>query len=201
MADFYEFNTVSELENYESGFDELPLNSLKKLEGFFYINPKFIEIGQLPIFDDIHLCQENVSEILEEGFSPLIVCCPYDRGDLFCYILYQREDRGLRRIRKADLLCSFASNGGGRMNIQYLINVMIDRKMNPYDLSIFKATKEEWLALEDGNFYDKHPFYRIGGIDQECSNIFNSWYEESRTSHDEWEKRLSSLRLLENNKC
>jgi hypothetical protein len=199
MAEFYEFNSVSELENYESGFSELPLNSLKKFESFFFINPKFIELGQQPIFDSIHLRQENVSRMLENGFSPLIACCPYDRRHLYSYILFQREERGFIQIRKADLLCSFASKGGGRLNIQHLINVMIDRKMNPYDLSIFEATNEEWLTLGNGNFYDKYPFNRIGSIDQECTYVFNSWYEESKASHNEWEKLLSSVRIFVNN--
>ncbi len=179
MTEFYEFDKVSELESYENGKNELPLESLKKLEEFFFLNPKYLELGEGDVFRSFYLEREIVSEYFDRGYQPLIVCCSNEnRYYLLCYIIFYKEESGFTRLVISDRAGSFESNGGGKMNIEYLINEMLDRNIRPHDVSVLRATLCEWEAIENGTYYNKLVFNSCGKFDHECFEIFDSWYEE-----------------------
>lgn len=180
FAEFYEFETVSELEQYEKGEKELPLEKLRMLEKFFFIEPKYLELGEVPIFSTFYLSRDNVSKYLDDGFTPIIACCPYARENLFCMILFYKEQEGICRIIVSDRDGSFSSSGGGKTNIQNLIYEMIDRKMDMYEVSILTTSEIEWKQLEEGSYYDKRLFSRPGSVDNECMDVFDKWYTEAK---------------------
>ncbi len=189
MAEFYEFSVVSDLEKYEKGESELPLQSIKMVEKFFFLNPKFLELGKHPVFTGFHLSQDVISEYFNDGYTVLIACSPNERYDLLCYVVFYKEERELTRVIISNSPGSFASNGGGRLNIQYLINEMLSRNISPYDVSVLKVTEYEWKAIESKDYYDKRVFTRFGNADVECRTIFSSWYEESVVSRKKWTEK------------
>lgn len=184
MANFYGLEEVSKVESYESGNIELPIKLVEKLENFFFINSDVID-GESPyIFKSFHLSQPSIHELFEQGFSPKIACCPYDRGDLLCFVVMHKVESGFTRIVSSDLIGSFKSSGGGRMNIQYLIEELIIRNIPDYEVSILKTTEGDWKKLERNCYYDVGLFHRLGAADQECINIFSRWYSETLKLRD-----------------
>lgn len=179
MANFYGLDEVSKIESYESGEIELPINLIDRLESFFFINSNVIDGDSPYIFNSFRLSQPSISNLFEQGFKARIACCPDDRGDLFCFIIMHKEEHTFTRIVVSDLVSSFMSSGGGRMNIQYLIEELIVRSIPDYKVSILKTTKGDWKKLEHNCYYDVGLFHRLGAADQECVNIFNSWYLET----------------------
>ncbi|MFB2643642.1 hypothetical protein ACE02D_15230 [Shewanella bicestrii] len=177
MALFYSLETVSELEAYERGERELPLDLITKLESFFFIRKDVLDGDSRFIFRNFHLCYESLEQLLSEGFSPTIACCPTERHDLYCFIVMHKEENGFMRIVVSDLVGSFASNGGGRMNIEYLISVMINRNISCYDIPILTTTKEDWEKLQSDTYYDPKLFHRLGAADRDCMDVFYSWYD------------------------
>ena len=180
MATFYDLEEVSKLESYESGEIELPIDLIKKLENFFFINPHVIDGDKPYIFQSFRLSQTSLSDLFEKGFSPIIACCPYEREDLLCFIVMHKEDNGFTRIIASNLIGSFASSGGGRTNIEYLIHELITRNMSEHDVSILKTTEEEWKNLEKNCYYDTELFHRFAAADTECYRVFSRWYSEAK---------------------
>lgn len=184
MANFYTIEEVSKIESYESGDIELPIKLIEKLENFFFINSDVID-GKSPyIFKSFHLSQASISDLFEQGFSARIACCPYEREDLLCVIVMHKVENGFTRIVSSDLTGSFMSSGGGRMNIQYLIEELIVRNIPDHKISILKTTEDDWKKLERNCYYDAGLFHRLGAADQECINIFSQWYSETLKIRD-----------------
>lgn len=179
MTRFYGLDEVSKLESYENGEVELPIGMIEKLECFFFINSDVIDGDKPYIFKSFHLSQPSIHDLFEQGFLPKIACCPYDRGDLLCFVVMYKEEDGFTRIISSDLVGSFKSSGGGRMNIQYLIEELIAKNIPDYEVSVLTATTEDWKRLQTNCYYDTDLFHRLGAVDQECMNIFSQWYDET----------------------
>lgn len=160
MASFYSLDTVSELETYERGEKELPLELIAKLESFFFLRKDVLDGESRFIFKSFNLNQESLERLFLQGFSASIACCPVERHDLYCFIVMHKEENGFMRIVVSDLVGSFASNGGGRINIQYLISVMIERNISCYSLPILTTTREDWEKLQSNTYYDPKLFHR-----------------------------------------
>lgn len=186
MTEFYCFDTVSELEAYEKGTNELPLEKLSKLESFFFIRPKYIENGELPIFSTYYLSRENVSKYLDDDFTPVIACCPLERDNLFCNIVFYKVENCFYRIVTADRDGSFVSSGGGKSNILHLIYEMLDRNISLHDVCILKAKEDDWKKLMNGSYYDTNVFSRMSSADTECMDIFDEWYDEAKKYHEKF---------------
>ena len=177
MAEFYNFKTVSELETCEKGLNELPLEKLRMIEDFFFVTPKFIENGEEPIFSTYYLSRDNISKYIDNEFIPVIACSPLKRDNLYCNIVFYKVENGLYRIITADREGSFASSGGGKSNIIYLIDEMLDRNISLNEVGILTTTEKEWQQLMDGRYYDTKVFSRFSAADQDCMNVFDNWYE------------------------
>jgi hypothetical protein len=186
MAEFLGIDVISQLERHESGEVEYPLNFVKKIEEFFRIDKRYVETGEGAIFSHFILSQESVSSFVTAGYTPILACCPSDRHDLFCYQVFEKVTDGYTQIAFADRYGSFASSGGGRMNITYLITALLDAGKTPTSVRIIKATEEEWNAISNGSYYSKDPFHRFGCADWECMDIFDSWFEEIEKSRETW---------------
>lgn len=194
MAEFLGMEVISQLERYEDGADEYPLSLIKSAETFFRINRRFVESGVGPVFCHFHLSQESVNDFLAQGYRPIFACCPRERGDLLCYLVFEERKQGLTRIAMADRYGSFASNGGGQINIGYLINALLDVGGTPGSVRIVTVTEAEWAAIGDGSYYSREPFRRFGGADRDCIDIFKRWFDEYAESRERWAATSSSSR-------
>ncbi|WP_086930652.1 hypothetical protein [Agarilytica rhodophyticola] len=179
MAIFYGLDEVTQLESYELGNIELPMSLIEKVEDFFFLKPDFIDSDISSIFRSFHLCERELAKLFDKGFSATIACCPYNRDDLLCYIVMHKVENKFTRIISSDLIGSFMSSGGGRMNIQYLINEILDRGISNYHVPILTATEDDWEKLEQKCYYDVNLCHRVGAADRACMDIFSLWYEET----------------------
>jgi transcriptional regulator with XRE-family HTH domain len=186
MAEFLGIDVMSQLERYESGEDEYPLHFVKKIEEFFRISQRYVETGGGAIFSYFVLAQESVSSFVAAGYTPILACCPNQRNDLFCYQVFEKVTNGFTQIAFADRYGSFASSGGGKMNIGYLITALLDAGKTPTAVRILKATEGEWDSISNGSYYSKDPFHRFGCADWECMDIFDSWFDEYKKSRERW---------------
>ncbi len=186
MAEFLGIDVISQLERYESGEDEYPLHFIKKIEEFFRISQRYVETGEGAIFSYFILSQESVSSFVTAGYTPILACCPSQRNDLFCYQVFEKVTDGYTQIAFADRYGSFASSGGGKMNIGYLITALLHAGKTPTAVRILKATEGEWDAISNCSYYSKDPFHRFGCADAECMDIFDSWFEEYKKSRERW---------------
>ena len=178
MAEFLDLESGSIVEGYENGKLEVQISHLKKLEAFFSIHHHFLETGEGPIFQPFILSQESVNRYLSNGYTPLLVCCPDQRRDLLCYQVFERTQNGYTQLAIAERPGSFTSSGGGNINISYLINSLIDAGKTDSDVFIAKATRQEWHDIEARRYYSRRPFYRIGSVDRECTQLFQERFEE-----------------------
>lgn len=179
MADFYGFEKVKQLEDCEDGLDELPRESMQKLEDFFFVNKRFIEEGSESLFQTFPLIytQEGCRALLESGFEPFILTKPKPvEGDNFAYILFYKKEAGFDRMVVSNGYGSFDSNGGGRQNIQNLINVLIDRNEHEKYLDILHVKNDaDWQKLEDAAYYNKKMSGFAGCADNDCYDIYQMW--------------------------
>ncbi len=182
MADFYEFEKVAELEGYESGNDEFPRSSMKRLEEFFFVRREYIEEERLPIFDSFPLCytREGCRALLSQGFEPYILTAPSPRDSLFCYVLFHKSENNLERMIISNVVSSFSSSGGGRMNIENLIGAMEELGLDSCHVSILQERSQNWSLLESGNYYNKGMIGFGGAADHECEDIYWQWVSEFR---------------------
>lgn len=186
MAEFLNLRSVSQLERYEAGAEEYPLKHLAAIEAYFQVSRTFLESGEGSVFKSFSLDRPTIAKYLRDEFRPTLLCAPQDRRDLFCYLAFHKTDGRFTQIAVANRIGSFSSNGGGRLNIGELIDAMLDREMTPSDVSIVKATSDEWAEVEDGRFYRRHPFNRFGSADWECMAIFDLWFKEHANSRRRW---------------
>lgn len=186
MAEFLGIDVISQLERFESGEDEYPLHFVKKIEEFFRISQRYVETGEGAIFSHFILSQESVSSFVTAGYTPILACCPTQRNDLFCYQVFKRVTDGYTQIAFADRYGSFASSGGGKMNIGFLITALLDAGKTTTAVQVLKTTEEEWKAISNGSYYSRDPFHRFGCADWECMDIFDSWFEEYKKSRERW---------------
>lgn len=187
MAEFLGIESVTQLERNEAGVDEYPLSLVKKLEVYFRLNSRFVESGVGAIFDSFSLSQDSVNYFLAQGYSPVLACCPKERADLLCCLVFVKRSEGVpTQIAMADGYGSFASSGGGKSNVAYLITALLDMGKKPSFARIVKVTEQEWDGIMKGTYYDKHPFARFGGADWECMEIFDAWFDECTRDRARW---------------
>ena len=182
MADFYGYKKVKELETYEDGRDEFPLESIAKLEQTFFINSKYLEEGESVMFRNFELKfyggkNDEATKLLEEGFRPYLLCCSENRHDLLTRVVLHKWDPKYSRTVVASGLSSFASPGGGFWNIYLIIKKMIERRMKYNDAIIVKVDNSTWEALNEGRFYSKSMCFGLGR-DEECYDIFEKGYRK-----------------------
>lgn len=187
MATFLGLEQVGRLERYENGEDEYPLTSIKRIEAFFNVREEFTSENSEIVFEQFCVSTEACIRYLQDGYSPMLVCCPFDRNDLFCYQIFHRRVDGFTQIACAGQVGSFASNGGGRLNIQHLIDALFAVGKTPSQayLRVMQANAVDWTALSSCQYYSARPFAR-GWADFECRRIFDDWYEESEVSRRHW---------------
>lgn len=189
MAEFLDIYVISTLERYEAGEEEYPLSLIKKIEEFFRINPRYVESGEGTIFLHFELSQESVSTFTRSGYTPILACCPSERDDLLCYQAFEKTTNGLTQLAYADLYGSFSSSGGGKSNIEYLINALLDENKSPSSVRIVRITSKEWQATSDGSYYSKNPYFRAGSADWECMDIFDAWFNECYKHRKKWKEK------------
>ncbi|SDV11044.1 helix-turn-helix transcriptional regulator [Pseudomonas mucidolens] len=189
LSEILEIKKVSDLEKYESGVEEFPLPLLKKFEACFSVRPAYLDGVSESIFSSFHLCEFEVERYLSQGYNPVVLCCPDERSELFCKIAFERSEGAFSKIVIGDLLCSFASSGGGQINIQILIQALLRRGASYKDVRVLKVTRRAWELMRRGTYYNQDEFHRC--TDWECQEVFARWFSESEASNKRWGLRLS----------
>jgi hypothetical protein len=190
MSRFYRFKNVKCLENCESGSDEFPLESIKRLKQVFFISSKYIEENQkeypTPIFEPFDITGlTDIRFLLEQGFKPCILCSPnFDQYGFFgfgqAYIIFWKKEEGYYRMRKSNNCCRFysPSSGGGR-NLYNLIDAILEFDLTHTGQNILCLTthSDEWEKLERGCWYNQRLLYS-GIINDKASDVFKDCYKE-----------------------
>lgn len=176
MADFYGFETVTELIEFETGVRELPKNLLMKLCNFFFLKEEIFDLDvevKFP-FKSFCLHYAEIEHYLNDGFKPVIACNPNDRvADLTCSILMTKKENGFNRVISSDRNGRFRSGHGGKMNVEQLIHAMIKAGKYDTDVRIVKVDSEEWSAIQSKKFYQN---LECNDLDWDCQDIFDRWY-------------------------
>lgn len=176
MAIFYGIKRVSDLEAWEQGKEELPLDYLNKLVGFFFINWKYLDGESDIVFTDFDLYSDQPTQLIKDGFRPYFLCCSERREDLLVYPVLHKVEEDYRRIVAAEGQGSFASSGGGAKNIERLILSMLKNSLRANDARFVKVEPDIWKSLEKGSFYNKNMNFGIGCWDGECADLFEEWF-------------------------
>ncbi|MCC9009417.1 hypothetical protein [Pseudomonas putida] len=186
MCELLGFESVSSLERYESGTEEFPLALTRKVEQLFFLNEDFLDGGTVSVFKKFDLYGERCAKYLEDGFEPVLICNPNDRDQLFCYVTFERATVGFRELHVGSLLCSFKSNGGGRINIQYLIDAMLDAGLPLTKAKIYKVSEKAWDAARFNCYQAETADLSTRATDFECCDVWVKWYAESTASRARW---------------
>jgi hypothetical protein len=178
MANFYGFDTVSELVEYESGNFEFPQSLLNKVCDFFFIKQEMFDLDcqiKYP-FKSFRLYSSEINEYIEQGFSLVIACSPNDREtDLYCYVLLCKKENDFYRVITSNNKGRFKSGHTGKNNIEQLIHAMIKRGMDETNVRIVSVTEELWLKIESREFAQYIEKY---DLDWDCQDIFDKWFFE-----------------------
>lgn len=189
LSEILEIKKVSDLEKYEAGLEEFPLVLLKKFEACFSVRPDYLDGLSEGIFAGFHLCKPEVEHYLSQGYNPVVLCRPDERSELFCKIAFERNEGVFSKVVIGDLLCSFASSGGGQLNIQILIHALLARGASYKDVRVLKVTGRAWELMRRGAYYQQDNVHRCA--DWECQEVFVKWFRESEASDRRWHSRLS----------
>jgi len=195
MCELLKLSGVSQLERYESGIEELPIAKSRVFESTFGVNPDYMDGRSNNVFEYFHLCSDRVKHYLSQGYKPVIVCNPCERSDLFCRITFERFDEAFPKIHVGDLLCSFASSGGGRLNIHILIDAMLDAGLSARDARILRVTDTAWAYLVSGRYHINTLQRADRCSDWECQEIWLQWFTESQENRQRWARLESSCAL------
>lgn len=191
MCEKLNIESVSQLEKYESGVEETPIHITRYIEQEFGVNPDYLDGGTQEVFVRFPINKSTMIDYLKLGFTPAIITVPRSieaQGNLYCYITFEKYEAGLVKHVAGNLLCSFSSSGGGRLNIQTLIDAMLDLKLTPYGAKIMMATPFSWAAIENG-IYSSKTSDRIGRFtDYDCLDIWVEWFEQTKVSRDKWDR-------------
>lgn len=190
MCEKLNIESVTQLERYESGVEEMPIHITRHIEQEFGVNPDYLDGGTSAVFARFTINKSTMTDYLKLGFTPAIITIPRSieaQGNLYCYITFEKYEADFVRHVVGSLLCSFSSSGGGRLNLQTLIDAMLDLKMPPYEAKVLMATPFSWTAIENGT-YSSETSARIGRFtDYDCLDIWVEWYEQTKASRDKWE--------------
>lgn len=183
MSDFYGFEKVSFLEDCESGVDEFPSDSIRKLIDTFFIEPKYIQEGRYSIFKkfDIISSKNDCKKFLADGFSPQFLCDPDFQKTGFVHLVFYKKDQELWRTISSNTTGSFQSNGGGAMNIYHFIYAILDVDYSSY-ISFVNVSAEEWNKLDNASWYNKGMLGYSGKANHQAIDMFNEWVEIARKS-------------------
>jgi hypothetical protein len=186
LSEVLEIEKVSSLERFELGVEEFPLAVLKKFEAYFSIRPEYLDGISEGIFSNFHLCTSEVERYLSQGYTPFILCSPSERSELFCRVVFKKNDGALLKVVVGNLLCSFASSGGGQLNIQILIQALLARNASYMDVRVLRVTNRAWELMRQGRYYNQDEFHR--SADWDCQDIFVKWFKDCEESNKRWNK-------------
>lgn len=178
IATFYGLNTVSELEEYENGDKELPQELLSKLIDTFFINPEYFEKEKSYIFKSFAHTYRNIDKFIDEGWEIHLLCTPNEDKGLFAWPVFQKKVGNINRCAIADVYSSFSSNGGGKMNIEEIINAMIRNNIPATKARICMVDQKVWDQLSNNAFYSQNLWNGMRGAHFRCQDIFIKWYHE-----------------------
>jgi hypothetical protein len=183
MANFYGFEEVEKLEKCEAGLEEFPTKAMKKLEDFFFVDPKYLQEGKNPIFQTFRIGhkRDDCLRLLKQGFHPYFLCSPSFNHDSLAYLVFWKEEGGYWQMIRSNSL--FSSGGGGYDNIHNLIDAMLDLDMDPRESDFFclNVSKKEWDNLNKRCWYNKEMRGYYGAANWEAEEIFESWFEAAQT--------------------
>jgi hypothetical protein len=179
MADFYELETGTQVENYEKGEEEFPRSLIKKLVDFFFVNQDFFDKKSRLVFQNFSMFNDDISNLLDQGFRPYFLCNSENRSQLETYVVFHKKEKGLSRTVVSNVPSSFMSNHGGKSNIFGVIYGMIKKHMGSRDASVVKVNCQTWNALRSNTFYSENMCFP-GQADYECEDIFENYFRSAQ---------------------
>ncbi len=189
MCEKLDIKTVTLLEKYESGEKEIPIAITRAIEQKYRINPGYLDGKISAVFSNFSIDKDVMVDYIRQGFTPVIVTEPKfseGRGELYCYLTFEKHHSDFVEHAVGSLLCSFMSSGGGRLNIQTLIDAMLDLGMSYNDAKVLMTTISGWDAIR-ADRYASETSGRIGRAwDFDCAEIWQNWYEETKESRKRW---------------
>jgi CheY-like chemotaxis protein len=191
MAGFLDLETVSELDKFETGKEELPRKCIKEIEEFFFVDRNFLETGKKPVFRSFYVFNKQIlNTLFKDGFKPIFLSKPRPRDGLYAFPVLWKKERGFLRIIATNL-SSFHDYGGGKFNILQIINLMLEYKIGEQEVLCVEITSDQWFKLEDGSFFCPN-IHELGHIDYECQEILHLWYRQEAAK----QKLVSKARIL-----
>lgn len=191
MCEKLNIENVTQLERYESGFEEIPIHITRLIEKEYGVDPNYLDGKTSVVFTRFPIDKDVMINYLKEGFSPVIVTIPRsidDNKDLYCYITFERYESDFVRISVGSLLCSFASSGGGRLNLQTLIDAMLDLNIPFNKAQVLMVNCFSWAAIQSGTYASETSRRGSRFADFDCSDIWEEWYKQTSVSRQRWEK-------------
>ncbi len=89
-------------------------------------------------FKTFSLRDEEIERFLENGFRPIIACCPNDREfDLLCAKVMRKPDNRFYRVLSLSPPARFKSGLGGKNNVEQIIHAMIKKGKFESEARIF----------------------------------------------------------------
>lgn len=199
MCEKLGIESVTQLEKYEAGTEEIPIHITRQIEQEYDVDPAYLDGKTSAVFRRFATNKDTMIEYLRRGFTPVITTIPRPLGvteKLYSYITFEKPEIDFTRHAVGMLLCSFSSQGGGRGNLHELIYAMLDLDMNPFSVWVVEATWYSWEAIENGT-YSSETSARIGRkADLDCQDIWAEWCERVIASRDKW-RRMNQDPMME----
>ncbi|GEM_PF-2453099 len=199
MCEKLNIESVTRLEKYEAGAEEIPIHITRQIEQEYDIDPAYLDGKTSAAFTRFAIDKDTMIEYLRQGFTPVITTIPRPLEvveKLYCYITFEKREADFTRHAVGMFRCSFSSHGGGKANLHKLIYAMLDLNMNPSSVWVVMATWFSWEAIENGT-YASETSARIGRkADYDCLDIWAQWCEQVVESRDNW-RRMNQDPMME----
>jgi hypothetical protein len=179
LCELLDISSVAQLERYEAGIEEFPLALTRTFEGLFNVTADYMDGRSACVFRQFELCTDTAKQYLAQGYTPVIICNPCEREDLFCRITFERHDKAFVEMHVGSLLCSFASSGGGMINIHHLINAMLDLGLGARNVRIVRVTDIAWSSLMYSRYHATTAQINQRFTDFECQEVWAQWFADS----------------------
>lgn len=199
MCEKLGIESVTQLEKYEAGAEEIPIHITRQIEQEYDVDPAYLDGKTSAVFTRFATNKDTMIEYLRQGFTPVITTIPRPMGvkeKLYCYITFDKPEADFTRHAVGMLRCSFSSQGGGRGNLHELIYAMLDLGMNPFSVRVVEATWYSWEAIENGTYSSETSARSVRKADLYCQDIWAEWCEQVVASRDKW-RRMNQDPMME----
>lgn len=182
MATFYKLPEVQELEAFESGENEFPINLTEQFCESFQVQKSFLYEGKGTALSSIS--SSMFDKYIKNGFVPHLYCEAPENPTLYMkvYICMAKSikigHRSILLYAKSDTEGSFDSTGGGKINICELISAMKRNGLTEWNRAHILTTATSTISeIRSGIFYPKDE-WMPGHCSAKYEDRFISWFTD-----------------------